>query len=75
MEQKLIAPNDNYKIAICLFCGDEFIKRTANGTKQLAAGIRSRSSINCSKKCSSSYKHLKSQYKPKENNGTKRKDN
>ena len=51
MKQKLIVPNKNYAIAICRHCGNEYIKRLTNSTKQLAPGIRGWRTKNCSKKC------------------------
>jgi len=50
-KQKLVAPNENYEVAICRNCGTEFIKRLNNSTKQLSPGIRGWRAMNCSKKC------------------------
>lgn len=57
MKQKLVSPNGNYEVAICRNCGEEYIKRLNNSTKQLAPGIRGWRMKNCSKKCTMESKH------------------
>ncbi len=56
LNNKLVAPNDNYEVVNCLVCKKEFIRRITKGTKKLAVGIRGRLSKNCSRICTKKYK-------------------
>ena len=68
-QTKKIPINDNYEIIKCLTCGREFARRSGNGTKRLAIGIRGRNAKNCSRQCSRKF----AQDKLKENNNKWRK--
>jgi len=55
--EKLVAPNENYEVAICVSCGGEFIKRLSNSTKKLANGIKGMRSKNCSRRCARDWRN------------------